>query len=508
MQPVVKIWLMQEDEFEKIIRQKMDEFSLVPAEEIWSNVETRIRADKKKKRFFFFLLLPLCLILTTGGYYLLNTNNTQTENSLINNKPITANDTNTSVESTATAQKQNLNTGEKNLEDQKESSTSNNIPQNKVSQIKETSSVNKADQEASLAKAQADVVEQERSAGVAVKASNQSSAITKGETRHLIDDKKNQEIFAKPAEKTIIKESVERNVITDESVNQLSGKENTKPGTAESVDTVKLQKDTLAKPAFAAASKKVIRIAKQRSFKVGFSLDAGTSDNFSGLPIFSFSPSPQDGFNSIPQNSSGGTSGSGFSQTISVLNHTRSFYYAFGVNARKQLNKKLTLKVGLSYYHYSTKTVVGNKVIAQRTFYDSLSARNVSANEYYQNGTSNHYKNRYYLVQLPVNLQLLLNKNREKPFSLLLGLAPGYLVGSNALYTNTKARVYYKDNAQFKRLQLLGQGALHATVVHSKFYSLAVGPMVQYGFTNMARPFTETSQHLFTLGVQTNLNLQ
>ena len=112
------------------------------------------------------------------------------------------------------------------------------------------------------------------------------------------------------------------------------------------------------------------------------------------------------------------------------------------------------------------------------------------------------------MVQLPVNLQLRLNKNIEKPFTVSLGLAPGYLIGSNALYANTKANVYYSEMAQFTRFQLMVHGNLQAAMINSRFYNLTLGPAFQYGLSNMARRSSGTSQHLFTLGIKSYLNLK
>jgi hypothetical protein len=48
---------MQENDFEKKMRLKMDELALVPGEEVWKKVALRIGKEKRRKRFLIFLFV-------------------------------------------------------------------------------------------------------------------------------------------------------------------------------------------------------------------------------------------------------------------------------------------------------------------------------------------------------------------------------------------------------------------------------------------------------------------
>ncbi len=55
---------MQENEFEKKVQNRLDGLSLVPNEEVWKQVEARIRNKKRRRLIFFWMLAGLFL---TGG---------------------------------------------------------------------------------------------------------------------------------------------------------------------------------------------------------------------------------------------------------------------------------------------------------------------------------------------------------------------------------------------------------------------------------------------------------
>ena len=68
---------MQERNFEKQVRHKMEEFFLTPSDPVWKKIEEQVR--KKRDRRRLFLWLPLSVLLLSGGLWFvatdINTNN-------------------------------------------------------------------------------------------------------------------------------------------------------------------------------------------------------------------------------------------------------------------------------------------------------------------------------------------------------------------------------------------------------------------------------------------------
>lgn len=76
--------VMEQNNFEKSIQQKLDELKMNPSDFAWTNIEKRI-GKKHKDRKVIFILFFLILFLLSGGYWLLNfSKNNQQQNQLVN----------------------------------------------------------------------------------------------------------------------------------------------------------------------------------------------------------------------------------------------------------------------------------------------------------------------------------------------------------------------------------------------------------------------------------------
>ncbi len=63
---------MQKSEFEKQVKQKMDELKIHPSESVWKNIELSISEDKRRKSVWISFVLLICLL--GGGYFFWNSN--------------------------------------------------------------------------------------------------------------------------------------------------------------------------------------------------------------------------------------------------------------------------------------------------------------------------------------------------------------------------------------------------------------------------------------------------
>src|SRR6188474_2601985 len=70
---------MQEQNFEKQVRQKMEELSLTPSDPVWKKIEEQVRKKRDRRRLFFWL--PVTVLLLSGGLWFV-ANNINTNNSV------------------------------------------------------------------------------------------------------------------------------------------------------------------------------------------------------------------------------------------------------------------------------------------------------------------------------------------------------------------------------------------------------------------------------------------
>jgi hypothetical protein len=96
---------MQENKFDKQVRQAMDDLKLKPSATVWTNVESQIREKRRRRRAFIILpvLLGIALIGYFGQDYLIgNTPAEERDGKILEKKP-TISDDNKTVPETETS---------------------------------------------------------------------------------------------------------------------------------------------------------------------------------------------------------------------------------------------------------------------------------------------------------------------------------------------------------------------------------------------------------------------
>jgi len=509
---------MQENEFEKRIRQKMDGFTLVPEEDVWKVVAAKLQSEKKRKRVLIYLFSTLLLLITGlgGWFYLNNTTAEKLKTDNTSNKlktpEIADNNYNSANKSRAVTKEANSRGREVENNAFNKTKRKEDLETKKALIDGHTPSINKRSNEVVFNR-------EEKNRGsntdkivnnLSVNNSGLRPENLKSDQGKLLKTNKKEDLLKPIVEETFLNKTQQNeNLVKEKSTVELAFSHNLiSRSQAASKDTA-VTKDTIALASSAKEEIQPIKILKRNKIKFGFSVLSGMSDNLSGLHIFNSTSALANGYYStIPGPQSNIGSGATGATTLSELKYSRSFSYGFGFYLQKQMNQKLFLTLGLNYSYYSTKSRVGSKSIIPAAIYDSVLDKSISRNEMYQSGSQNRFQNKYYMLEVPVNLLFRLNKNQEKPITFSTGFSLGYLFNSNALYANYKEKVYYVEKDQFRRFQLIGQGSIQIPVIGSKGYNLSIGPALQYGFTNMAKPVTSTKQHLVTLGLKGHLLLK
>ncbi|MCW3110151.1 MAG: PorT family protein [Segetibacter sp.] len=474
---------MQENEFERKIREKMDELQLVPGEEVWKKVSANIHKEKRRKRFLFFLLIFGLLAGSAGMYFYINSNRTE---------PALAKETNAAPSDNSSNKK---DTGcIKSKADSNVSGLSAkpiNIASNKqVVVIKKT-------EEAYSSKKQFP----NYTRNITTKNNLMPSVVVadkevEGKKSRLINKKETTDNQSKPVQKGLAQQN---NSLQQPSITKAdSAKEN-----SPEKQITEAKKDS-SKPAVAERKAiQNIKIASNKKWNIGFTAFSGISNNLSRLNLFA-------GGAANYQNSSPGSISNGGTGNFSInkLTFKSSFSYGVGIYIKKQISKRTGFSAGVNYHFETATSNVGSRSSTATTFYDASLRNNAMVDEYYGYGESEKYTNKYYLCELPLNVLVQLNKNQNKQVVLTAGISPAYLIYSKALHANTSQNVYYADNDQFKKLQLFAQTGIQLTVSNARHFNITAGPEAQYGLNNMATSASGTNQHLFSATIKANVILK
>ncbi|MEO6721286.1 MAG: hypothetical protein ABIN67_13025 [Ferruginibacter sp.] len=492
---------MQENNFEKQVRQKMEELKVNPSAEAWQKVASKIeKKGRDRKMIYFFSILFLILVTSFITWWNSSTVNEKLSTPIANvDTTVTEKETdrqinNASVSDTTILNKKNkLNISRGNETTQKINRKNKEVknPAVKIVSNEITSVSTKKKPDFNNGKKKENIY----SPNPKIKYSRpQKSSITM--------------IAAEPVESDIEEASIKK---LEEGIplETASNKENPIDESLEKI----IDKDVLiiksgqlkySESILPPPENKYAQLVSNRGFlkekhkwQFGLNLSGGVSTTRSGyLGIVGSSQLDEnkDYSNSIPVTSPGNNTGSTIVYTPSQVKLSSAF--VVGMYVQKQVSPNTSFLVGLNYKHYSTKMNLGVRV-------DSFSNSNLSSSDfYYRSGNTIKYYNRYHFIEMPVGILFNLSKKRSQlPVYLYTGISVSQLINTTALQYEQQSGSYYMNETFFNKTQV----GLSARVLFSLFKNskkpLLVGPDINYSLTKMATTGLYSDRHYSYIGL-------
>jgi Outer membrane protein beta-barrel domain len=434
---------MHENEFEKRVREKMDQLSFDPSDTVWSGVDKEINRKEKRRRPLFWVFFLSGLTLAAGSFYYYS-----------------------------------------RLGDSHIAPATKRQPATEHPSILHPEDIGDTSEKESLSIP---------ASGQTVQHTNQTfNRMSPGNANHPRSGKPGQTsdgVVLPPSSDRTIPEQAEtgqevliagRNLVADSSNGlksvPLAG---TKPA---------LDSDSLNKKA-----KEELKKGKPSIWHLGFTAGLGVSNITPGLFKSANQYSPGY-FASAPANVNGGPA------TVNQASAINSgFSFGIGAFVSRSLSKRVAISVGVNYQYYSTVIRTGRS--------DSLTASSPGAalysslNGVYAHGNGYAYTNQYHFLELPLAVNFQLNKNVKTPLILEQGVSVSYLLSSNALYYDSRANLYYKD------IQLLNKTQLNTSTAvmvgfRMRTNELLLGPQFLYGLTSLLKNSAGSPEHLIYWGLK------
>ena len=487
---------MQDPEFEKQVRQKMDELKFSPSDAVWSNVEKEIKKDRRKRPLLWLFLF--LIIALSGGYYLFSyqkTSNTKNHS----NKQSDSISLNTEKEKT---QKENTTEihpkkDNKNAEQPVSSPiVSNNEELRSGNKNKSVTEKQKQDQNTVIVK------QKTGSSGSSNLKQKNNSQIQEKPNNNISDETITLAVPANPAQETNAPVADKNSYLKDSVKTQEKGL--TTNQTATKADSV--SKNSVSN-SVAAEKKSNEKSKKEKSWKIGFTGNAGASTVFENL----FTHASYANYASY---SSPGTLSSSGSNYKTATNIKPGFSFSAGASVEKRINKKFTLSGGLQYHYYSIKVEAGNKV--DSTVIVTNPASNIyyllAASAYSPYSNSPYYRsvdtiltgthtNHYHFFEIPLSVLFQFNKSKKTPLFWELGVSLAELISSDELHFNSTNGTYSKDKSFFNKTQFNLNTSFLAGFHRNNLY-FKLGPQFQYGLTDLLSTKADGNEHLFFGGVK------
>jgi len=492
---------MHDPKFEKVVQQKMEELAFNPPERVWTKVEEAIRKDKRRRvPLFWLFFLPGSLLLGAGVTYLLIGKKTQPVQHAIaipanGNEAGSSEGTTVSAERVAPSGKTTVASG--TIVSSGTTIASGTASSETTSSSKRTPAFTGTP--ASSAKTPASVSPGKRTSavdGLAAKDKDDAEILDHSGDRGSLTEKGMGNDDGKAAERQ------GRALLPDLAVVPAGHQD-----IATTIGPLNQQKNgNIATGLMAdkqAKAKSPVQLAPRRPWEAAFSGGVGISSMNQAL----FSPSTINAYY-VSQNA--GTSITGATQKATSDKVRPGLSFWAGVAALKPFSDRVNISIGLNLHYYSTRIHTGQQVTNDPTplnISGSLlrAPRAVTTaaafQPYFPTGNDVEYTNRYYFMELPVAIQLQLNRSRMMPVFWESGVAFSYLMSSDALYYNTVAKVYYKDGGVANR----GHVNLHtALMIGLPFCGsrLQFGPQLEYGVTRLLNENAAGDGHLFYGGLK------
>jgi hypothetical protein len=442
---------MQENEFEKNVRKKMDDLKFSPSDSVWQNIEAHMRKQKPRKRILLFWIVTLAGLLY-GGYVLLNkrdlssgsSNELATKFVKKESKRLYPVSNLDSVNSNQPGKKNNtlfkgagtekFNTGITTVTGDKLKARHYYQPQPPINQ---NININKEAFERTR-----DAVEDKQSTIYISNKEQQRSSIN----------------ILKHPDSIIIANKELSNKKADSSASDFIRK---------TVDSI------INKQENALTANKESSVTKKYLWNWGVTFSAGASGTANSL-LGSLLGSEQKSFDGIISNNPSTNPGSSYgngSNFPSLIKPSSAFFIGFV--AEKNVLPKIVFSTGLNYKLFSTTNQVGTDSAA---YYRSITA----------NSAGNSYHNNYHYLELPVGFKFKIINAAKTQLFWNAGFSISHFINSNALQYNNVTGLYYKDNSQFNKTQFGFNSGVDIALFSKQKSTLLIGPYFNYGISKMA----------------------
>lgn len=489
---------MPENNFEKNVRQKLDELRLKPSPGVWEDVERRIRREKKRRRIIFWL--PFLTLLTGAGLTAIYFTTRQ------NARPLT---TAQAGKQPAIAPGGKKAAGEIIITSNKEKQT----PAAPAMDLTRQTAAPATQQEKNkMATAKVAPVVQENGKNIQPVTVRRSLTTSVQKSRVVYQTRKpgiNKTAAAAPVMVAVKEAPVAGTAATTVDITApvvMNAEEKDQPPVVkepvaatfetskvslekQQTDSFSVEKpETPVAPPVAMAAVAVPQPPFRKRIEWGVSFSPSFSQISDALLTVPVGEAKANNMAAV------GFSGPPVSNQplrqadeISFALYDMGFSYQLGVFAQKDIFKRSRIRVGLNYSYYSTNIKGGSLLANSVAVINDFGTFNNNGLSY-RYGVQQPYKTRFSFIELPLTYQLRIGKGKNVPLLMHGSVVPGLFTASNMLhYDSTVAGVYFVDNSRLRRFSLSYETGLSIELGKKSKFPVTMGPQMRFGLSNLLK---------------------
>lgn len=182
--------------------------------------------------------------------------------------------------------------------------------------------------------------------------------------------------------------------------------------------------------------------------------------------------------------------------------------YSAGLVAKRELSKRFHVSAGLNYLQLSSRYKVGNQV------YGSQAVNAAPLGQYVRNyfTVEQHqprdYRNVYQYIEVPVLVHTRLNQSNKLPLYWNIGASYAHLLKSNSKQFDGSTGVYYRNEKQVNRSQVAVALGFDFALFSKRSMPLWVAPMARYSITRQTNTDAGDQRNYLSTGLSMKLFLK
>jgi hypothetical protein len=182
--------------------------------------------------------------------------------------------------------------------------------------------------------------------------------------------------------------------------------------------------------------------------------------------------------------------------------------YSAGVFVKREISKRFDVSAGLNYAQLNVKYRPGAQVYISPL--NSAPPPPLNAGNFFRldQHKARDYRNTYQFIELPVTLHTRITKSQRLPVYWNTGVSYTRLVATNSKHFDGTTGLYYSNENQINKNQVAVSTGFDFVVTPKSKYPITVGPSVRYNLTPLTNEKFADKRNLLSAGVNVKLGLR
>ena len=183
--------------------------------------------------------------------------------------------------------------------------------------------------------------------------------------------------------------------------------------------------------------------------------------------------------------------------------------FSAGAEVKRVLSHRFSVSAGLNYTQLNTRSTVGERVNSSQVVNNGTRGYLFVQSYYLLDPNENRqYRNRYHFIEVPVTLNTRINKSEKLPIYWNAGLLVSRLLSSSSLHFDGTTGVYYKNDRLLNQTQAGVTTGFSFVLLNKTAHPLWIGPVARSNISTILKKDIPASKHFVTLGLDVKLFLK